>query len=147
MHGKFQTDFKNPVPRDTPLEDNIIRTIRKNSCETSALDILRFRRFKVVIDAVNGGASNLLPEVCEELGCEVVTINCDGDGNFNRNPEPLSSNLKELESKVLEVGADIGFVFIDNVSVQEVVGDNAFAYNGNTCQGITFMTTRKTHLG
>jgi phosphomannomutase len=109
MHGKFQTDFKNPVPRDTPLEDNIIRTIRKNSCETSALDILRFRRFKVVIDAVNGGASNLLPELCKELGCEVVTINCDGDGNFNRNPEPLSSNLKELESKVLEVGADIGF--------------------------------------
>ena len=36
-------------------------------------------------------------------------INCNGDGNFTRIPEPLAPNLKDLENKVLEVGADIGF--------------------------------------
>ena len=36
-------------------------------------------------------------------------INCNGDGNFTRVAEPLAENLKDLEEKVLEVGADIGF--------------------------------------
>ena len=36
-------------------------------------------------------------------------INCNGDGNFTRIHEPLSTNLKDLENKVIEVGADIVF--------------------------------------
>ena len=47
--------------------------------------------------------------LCEQLGCEVVTMNCNGDGNFTRIAEPLAENLNELEKKVLNVGADIGF--------------------------------------
>ena len=40
---------------------------------------------------------------------------------------------------IFDMGADTGFVFIDNVSVQEVsTTDSAFAYNGKPCQGITF---------
>ena len=47
--------------------------------------------------------------LCERLDCEVITMNCSGDGNFSRIPEPLAENLDALEEKVLEVGADIGF--------------------------------------
>ena len=50
-----------------------------------------------------------LPQLCKELGCDVTIINCNGDGNFTRVAEPLAENLKDLEEKVLEVGADIGF--------------------------------------
>lgn len=67
------------------------------------------KKMKVVIDAVNGAGSTILPQLCRELGCDVETINCNGDGNFTRIPEPLAHNLKDLENKVLEVGADIGF--------------------------------------
>ena len=63
----------------------------------------------MVIDAVNGAGSEILPELLQSLGCEVIMINCNGDGNFTRIPEPLSTNLKDLENKVIEVGADIGF--------------------------------------
>ena len=72
-------------------------------------DTIRSKKFKVVIDAVNGGGSTILPQLCEALGCHVTTINCNGNGNFTRIPEPLAPNLKDLEKKVLEVGADIGF--------------------------------------
>ena len=72
-------------------------------------DTIRSKKFKVVIDAVNGGGSTILPQLCEALGCHVTTIHCNGDGNFTRIPEPLALNLKDLEKKVLEVGADIGF--------------------------------------
>ena len=47
--------------------------------------------------------------LCEKLGCEVITINCNGNGDFTRIPEPLAENLNELEQKVLNVGADVGF--------------------------------------
>jgi len=72
-------------------------------------DKIRKKKFKVVIDAVNGAGSFILPMLCEKLGCEVVTINCNGDGDFARVPEPLAENLDALEQKVLDVGADIGF--------------------------------------
>ena len=72
-------------------------------------DKIHSKKIKVVIDAVNGAGSTILPQLCRELGCDVETINCNGDGNFTRIPEPLAHNLKDLENKVLEVGADIGF--------------------------------------
>jgi len=67
------------------------------------------KKFTVVIDAVNGAGSYILQMLFEQLGCEVIKMNCDGDGNFTRSPEPLAPNLKDLENKVIEVGADIGF--------------------------------------
>ena len=72
-------------------------------------DKIRKKKFKVVIDAVNGAGSFILPMLCEKLGCEVITINCNGNGDFTRIPEPLAENLNELEKKVLNVGADVGF--------------------------------------
>ena len=72
-------------------------------------NFIQSKKFKVVIDAVNGGGSNILPQLCKDLGCDVTIINCNGDGNFTRVAEPLAENLKDLEEKVLEVGADIGF--------------------------------------
>ena len=73
------------------------------------IDNIRKNNFKVVIDAVNGAGSFILPMLCERLNCEVIPMNCSGDGNFSRIPEPLAENLDALEQKVLEVGADIGF--------------------------------------
>ena len=72
-------------------------------------DNIRKNKFKVVIDCVNGAGSFILPMLCEKLGCEVITINCNGNGDFTRTPEPLAENLNELEKKVINVGADVGF--------------------------------------
>ena len=87
-------------------EEHINKVLNAKCIET---DNIQSKEFKVVIDAVNGGGSDILPQLCKDLGCDVTMINCNGDGNFTRIPEPLSSNLKDLENKVIEVGADIGF--------------------------------------
>jgi len=87
-------------------EEHITKVLSAKCIEP---DTIRSKKFKVVIDAVNGGGSTVLPQLCKELGCDVETINCNGDGNFTRIPEPLAHNLKDLENKILEVGADIGF--------------------------------------
>ena len=90
----------------TANEEHIDKVLSAKCIDT---DNIRKNNFKVVIDAVNGAGSFILPMLCERLDCEVITMNCSGDGNFSRIPEPLAENLNVLEQKVLEVGADIGF--------------------------------------
>ena len=90
----------------TANEEHIDKVLIAKCIDT---ENIRKKKFKVVIDSVNGAGSFILPMLCEQLGCEVVTMNCNGDGNFTRIAEPLAENLNELEKKVLNVGADIGF--------------------------------------
>ena len=90
----------------TANKEHIEKVLAAKSIEA---DNIRKMNFKVVIDAVNGAGSFILPMLCEQLGCEVITMNCNGDGNFTREAEPLAENLNELEQKVLSDRADIGF--------------------------------------
>ena len=90
-------------------------------------DKIRKKKFKVVIDAVNGAGSFILPMLCEQLGCEVVTMNCNGDGNFTRVAEPLAENLNELEQKVINVGADVGFATDPDGDRLSIVSNNGNA--------------------
>jgi len=69
---------------------------------------IRARRFKVVIDAVNGGGSLALPVLLRALGCKVIEINCVPDGNFPHTPEPLPENLTDMLKQIKEHKADIG---------------------------------------
>src|SRR3989338_9363479 len=44
---------------------------------------------KVVVDAGNGTAGRMAPKLLRELGCEVVELFCDPNGNFpNHHPDP-----------------------------------------------------------
>jgi len=72
-------------------------------------ELIKSKGFKVVLDCVNGGASEAFPEFLRILGIEMQTIFCDGSGDFKRIPEPRSENLTVLSEKVKEFGADIGF--------------------------------------
>jgi len=88
---------------------------------------IRKKKFKVVVDCVNGAGSFILPMLCEQLGCEVITMNCNGDGNFTRIPEPLAENLNELEQKVINTGADIGFATDPDGDRLSIVSNNGNA--------------------
>ena len=88
---------------------------------------IRKKKFKVVVDCVNGAGSFILPMLCEQLGCEVITMNCNGDGNFTRVPEPLAENLNELEQKVINTGADIGFATDPDGDRLSIVSNNGNA--------------------
>ncbi|HUV30901.1 MAG TPA: phosphoglucosamine mutase [Acidobacteriota bacterium] len=69
---------------------------------------IKRRKFRVVVDAVNGAGSVALPKLLEKLGVEVFAINCDADGNFVRGPEPVPQNLRQLAQAVQRHQADLG---------------------------------------
>ena len=96
------------------------------------------KQFKVVVDAVNGAGSAILPKLCEDLGCHVTTINCNGDGNFTRVAEPLAENLNNLEEKVLEVGADIGFATDPDGDRLSIVSNKGYAIGEEYTLALSF---------
>jgi phosphomannomutase len=93
------------------------------------LDIprLRERRFKVALECIRGAGSVLLPQLLEQLGCEVIGINMDPDGRFHREPEPTAENLKDLERLVVETGADVGLATDPDADRLSLVSDSGHA--------------------
>jgi phosphomannomutase len=73
------------------------------------VNIIKKKKFHVLIDSVNGAGSFITPAMLELLNCRVTEINCTPDGLFPRGAEPLPENLKQLSSAVKKHGADIGF--------------------------------------
>ncbi|WP_284047937.1 phosphomannomutase/phosphoglucomutase [Marinobacter sp. ATCH36] len=76
-------------------------------------DIAVAAPLKVVLDAGNGIAGELGPLLIEELGCEVIPLYCEVDGDFpNHHPDPgKPENLVDLIERVKSEGADIGLAF------------------------------------
>jgi phosphomannomutase/phosphoglucomutase len=69
--------------------------------------------FKVVVDCGNGVAGELAPRLLTELGCEVVPLYCNIDGDFpNHHPDPADpANLKDLIDVVKDEKAALGLAF------------------------------------
>jgi phosphomannomutase/phosphoglucomutase len=75
-----------------------------------AEDVALARPLKVVVDCGNGIAGGLMPQILEAIGCEVLPLYCDVDGDFpNHHPDPSDpANLKDLGTIVRAEGADLG---------------------------------------
>ncbi|XOZ32895.1 phosphomannomutase/phosphoglucomutase [Halomonadaceae bacterium KBTZ08] len=89
------------------------RDVRKAYIETIAGDVAVAAPLRVVVDAGNGIAGELGPELVQELGCEVTPLYCDVDGDFpNHHPDPgKPENLEALVQTVQKEGADLGIAF------------------------------------
>ena len=71
------------------------------------------RPLKVVVDAGNGVAGEIAPQLLEAIGAEVIPLFCDVDGTFpNHHPDPSEPhNLEDLIQTVKRFDADIGLAF------------------------------------
>ncbi|WP_312954643.1 phosphomannomutase/phosphoglucomutase [Pseudomonas songnenensis] len=76
-------------------------------------DIAMAKPMKVVVDCGNGVAGVIAPRMIEALGCTVIPLYCDVDGNFpNHHPDPgKPENLVDLIAKVKSEKADLGLAF------------------------------------
>ena len=99
-------------------------TVKCTSLECINLDNIRQKKFKVVIDAVNGAGSHALPAMLELLGCEVIILNCEPNGEFTRGTESLPEQLLGLSEKVINHQADVGFAVDPDADRLAVVDEN-----------------------
>ncbi len=73
------------------------------------VELIRKARFKVAVDCCNGAGAPYAKSFLEELGCEVTAIFTDTDCGFERIPEPVAKNLRELGKLVRGNKCDVGF--------------------------------------
>jgi phosphomannomutase/phosphoglucomutase len=76
-------------------------------------DIQVEKKLKIVVDCGNGVAGAIAPAVLEGIGCDVIQLYCDIDGQFpNHHPDPSDlHNLQDLILSVKQTGADLGLAF------------------------------------
>ena len=86
------------------------------------------KKFKVVVDGINSSGGVIVPELLKQLGCSVVEINCQPDGNFAHNPEPLDKNLSQLKKTVKQEKADLGIALDPDVDRLVFVCENGLLF-------------------
>ena len=76
-------------------------------------DVKLARPLRVGVDCGNGVAGASAPALIEALGCEVVPLFAEVDGNFpNHHPDPTKpENLQDLIERVRRDGLDLGVAF------------------------------------
>jgi len=72
------------------------------------VDLIKSKKFKIAVDAINSVGGIAVPMLLEKLGVEITGLYCDANGEFQHEPEPLEKNLGELKSLVTKVNADLG---------------------------------------
>ena len=85
---------------------------------------VKARKFKVVVDAVNSIGGVVIPALLRKLGCEVVELNCEPNGHFAHNPEPIPQNLTEITEVVVREKADLGVVVDPDVDRLALVNED-----------------------
>lgn len=96
------------------------------------------KKLKVVADCGNGTGGLYAPKFLEKIGCEVIPLFAEPDGNFpNHHPDPTKrENLQTLIETVKKEGADIGVGYdgdSDRIGVVDnngeiIVGDRLMAF-------------------
>ena len=87
------------------IKEEYIQEVKENINITKSI--------KVVTDCGNGAAGCIAPQLFKSIGCEVIELFSEIDGNFpNHHPDPGKiENLSHLIAKVKESEADLGLAF------------------------------------
>jgi phosphomannomutase len=82
------------------------------------------KRFKVVLDSVNGAGCVATATLLSKLGCQLVHLNGTPDGQFQHEPEPTEANLTGLADEVRRQKAAVGFAQDPDADRLAVVDEN-----------------------
>ncbi len=90
-------------------------------------DIYLKRPLKVVIDGLNGSAGFCSHIILKKLGCEVIALRCNADGNFpDHAPDPSqATHLELLRQNILTHQADLGIALDGDGDRVVILDENA----------------------
>ncbi len=85
------------------------------------------KHFKIAFDPVNGASFDIIPQILKELNCDIIGIHTDPKKDFQRSPEPLPQNLRDLEDCVLKNKCDIGIAIDPDGDRLSIVSEEGIA--------------------
>jgi len=99
-------------------------------CKNSFGSDLTLKGLKIVVDAANGAAYHVAPDVFHELGAEVISIGCKPDG-FNINAGFGATAPGALVEAVKAHGAHYGVALDGDADRLQLVDGSGRLYNGD----------------
>ena len=93
------------ITHDDYIDNHINKILKLESVDEIGI---QNSKFKIVVDGINSVGGVAIPKLLDALNVQVIKINCDPNGDFAHDPEPLAENLGELCDAVIENNADLG---------------------------------------
>ncbi|MBP5620835.1 MAG: phosphoglucosamine mutase [Thermoguttaceae bacterium] len=94
--------------RRIKIDDSTIAHM-ESVLKTVDADLIRSKKYRVLLDSNNASGSLLGKRLLENLGCEVVVCGGIPNGDFLHTPEPTVENLQGVLQKIVDAGACVGF--------------------------------------
>ncbi len=106
---------------------------------------IRKKKFRVLVDCVNGAGVYVIPDLLRKFGCDVVETNCDKTGIFPRLPEPLPENLTATMKAVIDSKADFGVVVDPDVDRLVLITEDGepFSEENTITQAVKFVLSKQ----
>ncbi len=104
----------------------------------SFIDTAALRPMKIVADTANGMGGLVVPAVFEPLPVDLEILYGELDGSFPNHPaDPLNTeNLRDLQARVLETGAELGLAFDGDADRVFLVDDQGEPVSGSITTAI-----------
>jgi len=109
------------------LNENYLETHIQHILNLPLVDakLIEEANFSIAVDAVNSVGGIAIPQLLKSLGVKnIKEINCNPDGNFAHNPEPLPENIVEISELVKNENLDLGIIVDPDVDRLAMVCDN-----------------------
>ena len=115
----------------------------------SFIDPLVLRPLKVVADTANGMGGLVVPAVFAGLPFTLEILFGELDGTFPNHPaDPIQpENLRSLQARVLELGADVGLAFDGDADRVFLVDDQGQPLSGSATTAIVAASVLEKHPG
>ena len=107
-HEEYESNAQNPgiLANEFP---NFVKEHVDEILKHVDVELIRSKKFKVVVDMINASACVVDPYLFEKLDVELYAFNNTPHGKFEHEPEPNAHNLKYTAEAVQNHHADIGF--------------------------------------
>ncbi len=104
----------------------------------SFIDVERLAPLRVVADTANGMGGLVVPAVFAGLPIDLEILYGELDGSFPNHPaDPINpDNLKDLQARVVEDGADVGLAFDGDADRVFLVDDQGAPLSGSATTAI-----------
>jgi phosphomannomutase len=112
-------------------------------------DVAALRPLKVVADTANGMGGLVVPAVFARLPFELEILYGELDGTFPNHPaDPIQpENLKDLQARVVDTGADVGLAFDGDADRVFLVDEQAQPISGSTTTAMVAKAMLERHPG
>jgi phosphomannomutase len=104
-------DFSEPSRKGKVLHRDVTTQYVEHAL--SFIDVAKVRPYKIAVDAGNGMAGMIIPQVFKQLPCELIPLYFELDGSFPNHPaSPIEpENTEELRRVVVAEHCDLGIAF------------------------------------